>query len=84
VTGGREVFVAEIADACEPFATAARLRELGVSSVLAGSESGVELADRLCAILGTPGNGWRRSHARRDTFEMTQALRAADVRCRGH
>ncbi|MCM0679137.1 hypothetical protein NCC78_31380 [Micromonospora phytophila] len=60
-------------------AVVARLRDLGVGFVVAGSESGVLLADALSAALGTPGNGMRRPRARRDRFEMAEAVRAAGL-----
>jgi biotin carboxylase len=59
--------------------TAGRLRELGVDSVVAGCESGVELADELSAALGTPGNGMSRPRCRRDKAEMVVALREAGL-----
>ncbi|WP_405059930.1 ATP-grasp domain-containing protein [Kribbella sp. NBC_01505] len=60
-------------------ATAAALRQYGVSQVIAAAESGVELADQLSAALGTPGNGMKRPKSRRDKYEMVQALRAAGL-----
>jgi biotin carboxylase len=59
--------------------TAGRLRELGVDLVVAGCESGVELADELSAALGTPGNGMTRPRCRRDKYEMVAALRDAGL-----
>jgi biotin carboxylase/CelD/BcsL family acetyltransferase involved in cellulose biosynthesis len=46
------------------------LRECGVEHVVAGSERGVTLADRLGEALGVPGNGTRLSEARRDKARM--------------
>jgi hypothetical protein len=60
-------------------ATAARLRAEGVDFVIAAMESGVLLADALSAALGTPGNGMSRPAARRDKYEMVQAVRAAGL-----
>jgi biotin carboxylase len=60
-------------------ATAEALLGAGVGLVIAGAESGVELADQLSAALGTPGNGMTRPTARRDKYDMVQALRAAGV-----
>ena len=60
-------------------ATAAALRECGVDIVVAGTESGVLLADALSAELGTPGNGMTRPAARRDKHEMAEAVRAAGL-----
>jgi biotin carboxylase len=69
-------------------ATAAALRQLGVDYVIAGSESGIELADLLAAELNVPGNGMRNPRARRNKHEMAMALRraglaAADTRLSG-
>lgn len=60
-------------------ATAAALRELGVSYVLPGGESGVELADQLAAELGIPGNGMTRPTARRNKYDMVLSLRDAGL-----
>ncbi|KOX03174.1 MULTISPECIES: ATP-grasp domain-containing protein [Micromonospora] len=61
--------------------TAARLAEMGVAGIIAGQESGVPVADQLAERLGLAGNGTRLSLARRDKFHMTEALRAAGIRC---
>lgn len=60
-------------------ATAARLRELGVSAVVAGTEIGVPLGDVLSAALDLPGNDPDHSDSRRDKGAMVEALRAAGV-----
>ena len=60
-------------------ATASALRKHGVSRVLAGSESGVELTDQLSAELGTPGNGMSRPTARRNKYDMVLSLRDAGL-----
>jgi biotin carboxylase len=60
-------------------ATASALRKYGVSFVIAGTESGVELADQLSAELGTPGNGMSRPSARRNKYDMVLALRDAGL-----
>ena len=52
------------------------LHNIGVRHVIAGSERGVNLADRLAEALGAPGNGTDLSPARRNKFLMIQ--RAAD------
>ncbi|MEU0086122.1 ATP-grasp domain-containing protein [Streptomyces sp. NPDC006274] len=49
--------------------------------VVAGQESSVQLADRLSERLGLPTNGSELSPARRDKYEMIEALRRAGVRC---
>ncbi|MEV5880313.1 ATP-grasp domain-containing protein [Streptomyces sp. NPDC052101] len=60
-------------------ATAAALRERGVDFVVAGTESGVLLADALSAVLGTPGNGMSVPAARRDKYAMVRAVAAAGL-----
>ena len=59
--------------------TAAALREHGTGFVVAGTESGVLLADALSAELGTPGNGMTRPMARRDKYEMVAAVAEAGL-----
>lgn len=60
-------------------AVAARLRGHGVARVLPGAESGVNLADRLAHLTGTPGNTLALTGARRDKHEMALALRLAGL-----
>ncbi|MCB5165490.1 ATP-grasp domain-containing protein [Streptomyces bambusae] len=74
-----EGFIADIRHDGDVAATASALREWGVSCVLAGGESGVELTDQLSAALGTPGNGMTRPASRRDKYEMVLALRDAGM-----
>ncbi|MFH8757253.1 ATP-grasp domain-containing protein [Streptomyces atroolivaceus] len=64
-----------------PAETAARLAEFAPIGVVAGQEPGVPLADELSELLGLPGNGTALSSARRDKYEMIEALRRAGVRC---
>ncbi|KPH98430.1 hypothetical protein OV450_5672 [Actinobacteria bacterium OV450] len=61
--------------------TVEALRELGPVAVLAGQEPGVPLADALSEALGLATNGTALSAARRDKYEMIEALRRAGVRC---
>lgn len=68
-------------DASAVEATVAALHGLGPVAVLAGQEPGVPLADLLGERLGLAANGSARSAARRDKFEMIEALRAAGIRC---
>lgn len=56
-------------------AVAEELAALGVRHVLAGAETGVELAEWLTAELGLPGNDPRRPGARRDKSLMAWHLR---------
>lgn len=74
-----EDFTVDIQHTGDVVATAATLRELGVSEVVATAESGVLLADQLAAVLGVPGNAIDRSMARRDKFAMQEAVRAAGL-----
>jgi biotin carboxylase len=60
--------------------TARRLTALGVRAVLAGCESGVDLADALANELGLPANRPELRSARRDKFAMVEAARAAGLR----
>ncbi|WP_309056404.1 ATP-grasp domain-containing protein [Streptomyces sp.] len=57
------------------------LRVLKPVAVLAGQEPGVPLADALSERLGLATNGTALSGARRDKFEMAEALRAAGIHC---
>ncbi|HKR49998.1 MAG TPA: ATP-grasp domain-containing protein [Pseudonocardiaceae bacterium] len=59
--------------------TAEQLRQQRVDFVVAAMESGVLLADALSAALGTPGNGMTRPAARRDKYEMVQAVSNAGL-----
>jgi len=58
-----------------------QLERLSPVCVIPGQESAVQLADRLSEALGLPSNGTRLSSARRDKYQMIEALRAAGVRC---
>ncbi|MGW2062589.1 ATP-grasp domain-containing protein [Streptomyces sp. NPDC001937] len=49
-------------------------------AVFAGSEFGVEFADRLSEAMGLPTNGTELSAARRDKFTMIETIKAAGVR----
>lgn len=60
--------------------TAAALRRADVFRVIAGAESGVELADALAAALELPGNGVEKSAARRDKYLMGETVRQAGLR----
>lgn len=54
---------------------ARRLEQFGVAAVVAGSETGVLVADALASRLDVPSNGTRRSAARRDKHLMSEVLR---------
>lgn len=61
--------------------TIAKIRALGqVKAVMAGAEEGVELADRLAHALKLPCNGLEKSQARRNKFDMNEAVREAGHR----
>lgn len=70
-----EVFVADL----PVHDAAARLAVLAPEAVLAGGESGVELADALSEELGLPSNGTRLSEARRNKYRQVEVVRAAGL-----
>ncbi|MFF4251298.1 ATP-grasp domain-containing protein [Streptomyces sp. NPDC001663] len=74
-----DTFLDEFRHSGDVAATADVLRGHEVTHVIAGQEAGVELADRLSAELGTPGNGMSRPTARRNKYEMGLALRDAGL-----
>ncbi len=57
------------------------LTKLEPACVVPGQESSVQLADQLSEMLQLPTNGTRLSAARRDKYQMIEALREAGVRC---
>ena len=65
----------------DPAALAAELTRYCPIAVLAGQETDVLLADALSERLGLPSNGTQLSSARRNKYDMAEALRAAGVRC---
>jgi biotin carboxylase len=73
------VYLQDLGHKSDVCATAAQLRTLGVEAVVAGAESGVELADVLNHELGTPGNNVSTVAVRRDKFAMTERIRAAGL-----
>ena len=74
-----EQYTAIIADGTDTMDAARFLKELDVRHVLAGTESGVPLADRIAERLGAPGNDPSTSMTRRDKFAMVRALARADL-----
>lgn len=58
---------------------AARLRRYDPDAVIAGSEPGVLLQDRLSDVLGLPGNPAQTSLVRRDKYHMQERLRTRGV-----
>ena len=57
------------------------LRPYSPLAVVPGQESAVRLADRISEALAVKSNGTALSPARRDKYEMIEALRRAGVRC---
>lgn len=74
--GDYEVDLGFVADRAE---LVDRLRALRVDQVVAGTESGVILADTLNHLLGTPGNEIGTVAARRDKAAMAATVRAAGL-----
>ena len=65
----------------EKIITSLRKLALPISAVIAGAETGVELADELSERLGMPlTNGTALSEARRNKFVMGETVRASGVR----
>ncbi|WP_433532909.1 ATP-grasp domain-containing protein [Micromonospora sp. CA-263727] len=60
-------------------ATVAAIRPHSPVALLAGAESGVEMADTLSEALGLRTNGTRLSSARRDKFRMIETVKAAGL-----
>ncbi|MFG2933108.1 ATP-grasp domain-containing protein [Streptomyces achromogenes] len=58
-----------------------RLKPYDPVCVVAGQDGAVTLADHLGEALGVPSNGTLLTRARRDKYEMIEALRRAGVRC---
>ena len=65
----------------DPAALADQLAPYSPVAVVAGQETDVLLADALSQRLGLPSNGTALSSARRDKYDMAEALRRAGVRC---
>jgi hypothetical protein len=59
--------------------TAQRVAAYDPVAVVAGGETGVELADALSSLLGLPSNGVELSEARRDKYKMIEAIKRAGV-----
>jgi hypothetical protein len=74
-----EEYDAIVGDSGDVMATAAGLAALGVTAVIAGTESGVALADALACHLGLPGNDPATSARRRDKGLMAGALAQAGL-----
>ncbi|MEM6402817.1 MAG: ATP-grasp domain-containing protein [Cyanobacteria bacterium P01_D01_bin.116] len=60
--------------------TLLKLSKYNIDFVISGCDLGVELADNLSEKLGLPSNGTEYSKARRDKFEMGEAVRDFGVR----
>lgn len=72
-------FTANVVHAGDLAETLDRLRGFGPVALLAGIESGVDLADRLSEALGLRTNGTALSRPRRDKFAMIETVRAAGL-----
>lgn len=72
-------FVADLGFRADPAELSWQLRAYGVDKVVAGTESGVILADTLNHLLGTPGNDIATLSARRDKAAMAETVRAAGL-----
>jgi biotin carboxylase len=73
-------FEADIVHGGSIEATAREIGRFRPAAVVAGGETGVELADALSERLGLPTNGTSLSGARRDKYAMIEAVRAAGLR----
>ncbi len=60
--------------------TLLNLSKYNIAFVIPGCDLGVELADNLSEKLGLPSNGTEYSRARRDKFEMGEAVRDFGIR----
>ena len=60
------------------------LQKYKIKCVIAGSESGIDLADKLNALLDLPGNTPNLSRARRDKYLMTEVIAQAGLKTVRH
>lgn len=60
------------------------LSKYNISFLMVATESGVEFADFLSEKMGLPSNGTRLSKARRNKFEMAEAIRKAGLKSVNH
>jgi biotin carboxylase len=72
-------FVAEVVHEGDAADTAAAVAQYTPRCLIAGIESGVELADVLSETLGLRTNGTELSSARRDKYRMMETVKAAGV-----
>ncbi|MCZ8522861.1 MULTISPECIES: ATP-grasp domain-containing protein [Paenibacillus] len=72
-------FAASFVHLGDPAETAESLREFSPAYVIAGTETGVILADQLADLLGVPGNPPSSSERRRNKYKMNEALAACGV-----
>lgn len=72
-------YEASVTATAEPGLVAAELAALGVTRVVAGTESGVLVADTLAHLMGLPGNRYDNRAARRDKAAMGAACAAAGL-----
>ncbi len=72
-------FIGNVVHSGDLETTAAAVAGYSPIAVVAGSETGVELADALAEKLGCAGNGTLLSAARRDKYLMVEAVRRAGL-----
>lgn len=72
-------FLDTVVHAGDVHATVAAIRPYAPVALLAGAESGVEMADTLSESIGVRTNGTALSGARRDKFRMTETVKAAGL-----
>jgi biotin carboxylase len=75
-----ECFAAKIIHSGEIDRTLEACRQFSLQCLIAGSETGVELADQLSERLGLFSNGTSLSASRRDKFEMLNQVRNSGLR----
>ena len=75
-----DLFAAIIHHSSDLHDTLSAVRRHQPSHIIAGCESGVELAEYLADRLNLPGNGSELREARRDKFRMAEAAKACGLR----
>ena len=80
----KEDFIANIIYEGNIEETLEDLSKYNISFLMVGAESGVEFADFLSEKMGLASNGTRLSKARRNKFEMAEAVRKAGLKSVNH
>ncbi|HEX8095026.1 ATP-grasp domain-containing protein [Jatrophihabitans sp.] len=78
---GAEMAYLATVSGSDPATLAGELARYSPIAVVAGQETDVLLADALSERMGLPSNGTALSSARRNKYDMAEALRRAGVRC---